>query len=234
MYKVNVQLIKPGSSTIDPGNMASAVEVSVKHQIGVGGGSTVTLIRERDEVLLVDTGYDRESEFSQVNDEANWNLLEALLKRNGLRPTDVTKVFVTHFHRDHFGGIEHFEHAQWYCHRAARVDFRAPIKDKFIPLEDGEQIIPNTAVTHTPGHTKGHASILWTDARRLVRIGICGDAIISLAWLQSGYTWKFNSDFFGVKASKESIARLLKETDLLIPGHGQPFFSRTATGVKHS
>ncbi len=230
-YTVNVRVIKPGSCIIDPGKMVSPIEVSLKQQLGVGGGSTVALIQEEGEVLLVDTGYDHESDFSPTNDQANWELLTALLAQNGIPPEAITKVFITHFHRDHFGGIERFENATWHCHRTALADLKIPNREKFIPLDEGDRITSNAIVVHTPGHTKGHASILWTDERRLVRVAICGDAVLSLAWLQSGYTWRFNTDFFEVKAARESAARLLKEADILIPGHGQPFFSRTGRSL---
>lgn len=195
MYQLRVRVIKVGSCTVDPSNMVSAVEVSLKHQLGVGGGSTASVVHEGDDVLLVDTGYENESDLTPANDEANWRRLETLLSLIGFSAGDVTKVFVSHFHRDHFGGIERFETATWYCHRVALAQFDSSLWERFIPLDDGDEIVPNTRVVHTPGHTEGHASLLWTDERELVRIGICGDAILNLAWLLSGHTWKFNADF---------------------------------------
>jgi len=229
VYTVNLKIVKQGSCTVDPGNMASGVDVSLKYQLGVGGGSTVTLVREGTDVLLADTGYDCESDLSPANDETNWRSLEGQLKFHRVAARDITRVFITHFHRDHFGGIEHFEHAHWYCHPIARDRLPAPLKDKFIPVDDGGQLMRNTRVLHTPGHTEGHASVLWTDDARLVRFAICGDAILSLAWLMSGYTWKFNADFYNLESAQASAAKLLASADLLIPGHGQPFFARTAT-----
>jgi len=229
VYTVNIKVVKPGSCTVDPGNLASGVDVSLKYQLGIGGGSTVALIREGKDVLLVDTGYEYESDFSPANDETNWRSLEAQLNLHQVSARDITRVFITHFHRDHFGGIEHFEHAHWYCHPIARGRLPAPLKEKFIPVEDGGQPINNTSVLHTPGHTEGHASLLWTDEARLVRVAICGDAILSLAWLLSGHTWKFNADFYGLEAVRTSTAKLLSSADVLIPGHGQPFFARTLT-----
>jgi glyoxylase-like metal-dependent hydrolase (beta-lactamase superfamily II) len=229
VYAVNVKIVKPGSSTVDPGNLVSGVDVSLKHQLGIGGGSTVTLVREDSDALLVDTGYEYESDFSPENDETNWRRLEAQLSLQRVAARDVTRVFITHFHRDHFGGLDHFEHARWYCHAIARDRLPAPLKERFLPVEDGGEVMRNTHVLHTPGHTEGHASILWTDEAGLVRVGICGDAILSLAWLMSGYTWKFNADFHDLEAARASATTLLASADLLIPGHGQPFFARTVT-----
>jgi hypothetical protein len=41
--------------------------------------------------------------------------------------------------------------------------------------------------------------------------------------------WKFNADFHSLEAAQESAGKLLASADLLIPGHGQPFFSRSVT-----
>jgi len=232
MWEVKVKIIKNGTCTVDPGNMASLVHVALKHQMGIKGGSTVSLIREKDDCLLIDTGYEDESDESPMNQRKNRDWLKLLLDFHGHRPEDITKVFITHFHMDHFGGIELFEGAKWFCHRLAHEGLMSPLKDKFIPLDDGDQIIPNAVVAHTPGHTRGHSSILWWNANGSLRAAICGDAVINLAWLQSGSIWRFNSDFFDLEAARKSIGNLLHRADLIIPGHGQPFFSSAIKLIK--
>ena len=228
MYAVNIKVIKVGTCTVDPGNMVSGLGISLKYQLGIGGGSTVALVYEGKDVLLVDTGYEHESDVSQANGDSNWQSLESHLKSHHFSVRDITKVFITHFHQDHFRGIERLEHAQWYCHQLARERLDDALKPRFTPLEDGELILPNTRVLHTPGHTEGHASVLWWDEKKRVRVAICGDAILSLAWLQSGYTWRFNHDFFDHSAARASVERLLAASDLLIPGHGEPFWAQSA------
>jgi hypothetical protein len=47
MWNLNVKVIKAGTSTIDPGNSASPIQVGLKHQLGIGGGSSVVVIREQ-------------------------------------------------------------------------------------------------------------------------------------------------------------------------------------------
>lgn len=233
MRELNVKVIKVGTCTVDPGNLASLTHVALKHQIGIKGGSNVSLIREKDELLLIDIGYEDESDLSPLNRKRNWDLLKTLLEFNGIRPEDITRIFITHFHQDHFGGLEYFERAKWYCHRLALEDFKGPLKDRFIPLGDGDQIIPNTVVRHTPGHTRGHSSILWVNDKKSIRIAICGDTIINLAWLQSGHIWKFNSDFFDKEMAQKSIENLASRADLIVPGHGQPFFTSAIKMIKY-
>jgi glyoxylase-like metal-dependent hydrolase (beta-lactamase superfamily II) len=139
MWQLSVKIIKPGTCTIDPGNMASPVHVALKHQIGVKGGATVSLIKENGERLMIDTGYEDESDESPINKEKNWDFLKTLLAFNGIRPEDVTKIFITHFHPDHFGGMECFQGAKWFYHRLALDDLKNPFRDRFILLDDGDQ-----------------------------------------------------------------------------------------------
>jgi glyoxylase-like metal-dependent hydrolase (beta-lactamase superfamily II) len=224
MWNLKVKVIKIGTCTIDPGNSASPVQVGLKQQLAIGGGSSVVVIRECEETLLVDTGFEREGDVSPENKTRNWALLKGLLEWNGIQPDAISKVFITHFHQDHYGGLEHFNQAAWYALDSALDELKSPIKVQFIPLKDGEEIIPFTRVIHTPGHTRGHGSLLWSDERAKIKVAVCGDAIINLSWLQSGHVWSFNKDFYDQKIARESSRRLIQEADILIPGHGQPFF----------
>ncbi|MBI5582738.1 MAG: MBL fold metallo-hydrolase [Deltaproteobacteria bacterium] len=232
MWNLNVKVIKSGTCTIDPGNSASPVQAGLKYQLGIGGGSSVTVIREGQEVLLVDTGFDQEGDASIENKSRNLAFLEGMLALKGIRLQEITRVFVTHFHADHCNNLEYFDQAQWYALDAALAELKGPGKDRFTSLKNGEEILPQTLVVHTPGHTKGHASLHWSDGQGKIKVAICGDAIINLAWLQSGYVWKFNGDFYNQELARESSSRLLQQADILIPGHGQPFFKPARfTGV---
>ncbi len=224
IWKLDVKVIKVGSCTVDPANAVSLPHIMLKNQLGIGGGSTATIIIEDNEILLIDTGYDFETDTSTANMQRNWNNLRTSLESNGISADEITKIFITHFHRDHFGCIEYFQHADWYCLDLSSSEIPHEIIQRFIALEDGEHILPNVAIINTPGHTRDHSSLLYTNENKTVRIAVSGDAIINLAWLQSGKIWKFNSGYMGAETAKESIKRILKESDIVIPGHGQPFF----------
>jgi glyoxylase-like metal-dependent hydrolase (beta-lactamase superfamily II) len=226
MWKLNIKVIKIGSCTVDPGNTANMPEVMLKRQLGIGGGSTVTLIRENKDVLLIDTGYDYEDDFSESNNARNRQFLAELLRLHGIICDDVTKVFITHLHADHCGGIESFPNAIWLCHQSVLDNYEGHLKERFVGVADGVQIAPNTVVKHTPGHTRGHASVIWTTDSKSLKVAIAGDAILNLAWLKSGHTWQFNSDFFDLETARKSASSLIQDSDIIIPGHGQPFFTR--------
>ncbi len=224
MYELggSVRVIKTGTCTIDPGLAVSPLYIGLKRQLGIGGGSTVTLLRDGADLLLVDTGYDHEADLSPANDEANWQALRMCLEQAGVDPAAIRKVFLTHLHRDHGGNLARLPQAQWYCTRAALAACNGEQRERFIPLDEGDCPFRNVALALTPGHTPGHGSLVWSAGG--VRIAIAGDAIINLAWLQSGHIWRFNGDFDSAEMARESAARLLRAADLIIPGHGQPFF----------
>ena len=182
------------------------------------------VIREGDETLLVDTGFDREGDVSPENKARNWALVKGLLEWNGIQPDAISKVFITHFHHDHYGGLEYFDQAKWYALDSALAELNSPSKEQFTPIKDGDKILPHTRVMHTPGHTKGHGSLLWSDEQEKIKVAVCGDAIINLSWLQAEHVWKFNEDFYDIEIARESSRRLIQQADILIPGHGQPFF----------
>jgi glyoxylase-like metal-dependent hydrolase (beta-lactamase superfamily II) len=189
----------------------------------------VTLLQEGTDLLLIDTGYDDEAEHSLDNRDVNWRSLRLHLELANVRPEAVTAVFVTHCHLDHIGNIERFPEATWYCPRQALADYDGPFADRFVSVDDGDRLLPSAVVLDTPGHTRGHGSILWRPRDELaVRFAICGDAILSLGWLRSEKVWKFNHDFFDEEAARASAAKLLLAADLIVPGHGEPFFSLAA------
>jgi glyoxylase-like metal-dependent hydrolase (beta-lactamase superfamily II) len=223
MKKIPLTVVKVGTSTVDPGRIASQDLISLKHALGIGGGSSVTLIEGGGERLLVDTGYDKEGDISPENTLANWDKLNNLLGLCGVHPSSISKIFLTHLHRDHSGLVERFPEASWMCYGGELEGYQGPLAGRMLAVDEGETVVPNTRVILTPGHTRGHASLLW--ANEWVKIAIAGDSILSLSWLNSGYIWKFNSDFGGVEAARKSAKKLLESADLVIPGHGQAFFS---------
>src|SRR4030065_80197 len=63
---------------------------------------TCTLITGKDFRVLVDPS---------LTDEAD--MAGELDRRTGIKPRDITAVFVTHQHRDHLAGIAHFPDSKW-------------------------------------------------------------------------------------------------------------------------
>jgi len=91
-------------------------------------------------------------------------------------------------------------------------------------VADGETLdLPGQPlVVHTPGHTAGHATYALPDKKIL----FSGDAIATMSLIRGGVGPQFLADIFHNDASlaRESLSRLKGlGTDLLLPGHGDPW-----------
>jgi glyoxylase-like metal-dependent hydrolase (beta-lactamase superfamily II) len=75
------------------------------------------LIKGNGYVAMVDVGYDNTAYGKVLNDRfgiTNWHPPQEVLAACGVTPEDVSHVFVTHAHFDHFGGSDHFPNATFY------------------------------------------------------------------------------------------------------------------------
>jgi glyoxylase-like metal-dependent hydrolase (beta-lactamase superfamily II) len=91
-------------------------------------------------------------------------------------------------------------------------------------VADGETLdLPGRPlVVHTPGHTAGHAAFV------LPREGIlfCGDAIATRSLIRGGVGPRMLEDLFHADPAlaRDSLGRLSTlDTELLLPGHGDPW-----------
>ena len=181
---------------------------------GATGASTVTVIRG-EKTLLVDTGFEEGTH--QENEEKNHQKLKGLLQYHGLQPEDIDYVFLTHLHTDHTGNYALFDHACFFM--SAHEYNRSPIPGSE-PVRDNREIMDKVSVLYTPGHTKGHASVVVHLDDTIV---IAGDAVVSLTYLLQKKFWSFNPDYYTDTASHESVKKILETADYIIPGHGSLF-----------
>jgi len=117
------------------------------------------LVETSDGLVLIDSTYDR-----------TVNHVAAGIKAMGFDPADITHIFVTHWHEDHFGGAPRLQAMtgakvgmvgpDW----DALVDFGGVPKDAVLRIADGDTIqVGDTPFTfyHTPGHTLGTMTIVF-------------------------------------------------------------------------
>jgi glyoxylase-like metal-dependent hydrolase (beta-lactamase superfamily II) len=190
---------------------------------------TVTLLENDDGWTLVDTGM-------QGSEESVQDGLRAL----GSGPEDLKRIFLTHQHDDHSGGLKAL--LKWAPHvevgasehEAAVVSGRrgydassnrvmrymsrnAEPPGVPVPkvLQEGD-LVSGFRIIATPGHTKGHVSLL-RDADGLL---LTADAFgrLPLSRLRVGVIKAFCTD---PKEAKRSAQKLLAEDiDTAVPVHG--------------
>ena len=87
--------------------------------------------------------------------------LEKQLDKNGLQPSDITHVFITHGHGDHIGGLDLFPNAQVLAMESERGLIRAESDREIdVGLVGGETFAFDSTVVQAlavPGHTSGNA-----------------------------------------------------------------------------
>jgi glyoxylase-like metal-dependent hydrolase (beta-lactamase superfamily II) len=162
-------------------------------------GSSITLIRDGDALIVADPGM-----------VARRSLILDPLEAHGIAAEDVTHVFLSHHHPDHTVNIALFPNAEV-------VDFWARYRDD-LWLDhpgDGYKLAPNTELWLTPGHTD-------QDATLVVR---ADDAVYALThlWWYADRTPEIDPLGTNQGAIERGRERVLGSADIVIPGHGPAF-----------
>jgi glyoxylase-like metal-dependent hydrolase (beta-lactamase superfamily II) len=231
-----IKIIKTGSLLLDVFEKPQSNLLALKLLSGVGGGSTVTYI-ESDCRILVDTGFDYEIDNSKLNMDRNQKDLTRALERFSLKPGDIDLVFITHGHQDHYGNLELFPNAEVLSN--IHLARKGPIKSKGV--KDGSSIADGVSVVYTPGHTFDHTSLLLqTEKMRYtvnmegkgrvmgvgeLKVAVAGDAVVSSGYYGARKTWDYNEDFISQQMAAESLDKIIKTADYIIPGHGSMFYN---------
>ena len=92
-------------------------------------------------------------------------------------------------------------------------------------LNDGDRVF-DLRVIATPGHTRGHISVLDETAGVLV----VGDALRTDGGLLAGSNPQFTEDGAAAAATVAKLGALTFET--LLPGHGEPILSAASAAVR--
>jgi glyoxylase-like metal-dependent hydrolase (beta-lactamase superfamily II) len=139
-------------------------------------------------------------------------------RRTGIKPRDVTAVFVTHEHGDHVAGLAHFPGARWLAspavaellNRSGKLSRR--VEGTTDRLFNAIEVIP------TPGHTNSHHSLRF-DCEGL-SIVIAGDAAATRDFFRARQGYYNAVDF---ELSARSMDKLAALADLIVPGHDNYF-----------
>lgn len=221
-------------------------------------GHNYYLLRDGDEVTIIDLGCSRE-----------WPKLIAGLESLGLTLDSVAGAIVTHSHADHFGlakraiaeGVDVAVHEEEEARALGTYRGRYAVTPKELPIlsfkmwrnfypmfiagvmklehvdvvgtfKDGDRLdLPGTPVAvHTPGHTEGHTMFHCPE----VGVLFSGDGLATMDLLGSGtgpqlMEQRFDLDHGQAVASLDAIVDL--DANLLLPGHGAPWSGTIAEAV---
>ena len=146
------------------------------------------------------------------------DMARELDRRTGLKPKDITAVFVTHDHSDHWFGLAHFPDARWMAGPGAAEilnqtgKLARPVEPVTGRLFDAVDVVP------TPGHTRSHHSLRF-DCDGLSVVA-AGDAMATRDFFRERQNFYNAVDPEQGVASMNKIAEL---ADLIIPGHDNYF-----------
>lgn len=157
---------------------------------------TITLVKDGKIAIVVDPGV-----------LENQNLLIRTLKKEKISLKQITAVFLTHSHIDHFRNIGMFPDAEV-------IEYFGSWKNN-ISEDRKNQITKDIKIIETPGHNYTSLSLLVNT--EMGKVAVCGDVF-----------WKENfpkKDPYADNPKKlqESRKKLLKIADYIVPGHAGMF-----------
>lgn len=192
------------------------------------GHNTTTLVRAGGKNILIDPGLPEAAVVARLDERA------------GLKPRDITHVFLTSFNPETRRGIMAFEKATWWIHNdereqigvamIARLHEAAEERDEAIkrgleidvavmqrcqaaPDHIADEKGSRVDIFPLPGISPGMCGLIVSQPRATTLI--CGDAVATVEHLEQGKVLPVATD---VDKARESFAEAVEIADLLIPG----------------
>ncbi|WP_209021058.1 N-acyl homoserine lactonase family protein [Allopusillimonas ginsengisoli] len=198
----------------------------------------VWVIRNRDRLILVDTGF-----FQDMADKRHRSLLRTpvqALELIGIQAADVNNIVITHMHNDHVGTFDAWPNARFHLqdaeldyatgrHMACAIHSRAYEPDHVaglirlayknrIVFHDGDgEIADGISVHRVGGHTAGMQVVRVRTARGWVVLASDASHFYEHIQTRRSFSLVFHiGDMFQGYARLEALAQT---TDHIIPGH---------------
>lgn len=185
--------------------------------------ATCTLIQNEKHNIIVDP--------SKIAEE----MKNDLFNRSGLKPEQITIVYTTHMHADHFVSPELFPNAIWYMaskdlanlkgnweafSSTVKGSIRKDIIDRYKPAPD--ELLPGIHTIPLPGHTEGICGLSFKAPEG--RVLISGDAIMTHEFFNNLCTFNF---YWDIDMANKSILKAAELADIIVPGHGHSFLVKS-------
>ena len=186
------------------------------------GFSSISLLTLGSRHILIDTG-----------PASRRVMLHKALQSRNLTPEEIDTVILTHLHWDHCQNTDLFRNARILLHPKELDYARNPSprdisaawyiadmldKMKVEPVSDGDSIAEGVSIIDTPGHTKGHISVLTKVDGETVLVS--GDALPDSGTVRRGVPYNV---FWDLKDATESVEKMLDSSKVFYPGHDRPF-----------
>ena len=151
----------------------------------------------------------------------------------GLGFEDIDTLILTHLHWDHCQNADLFTHSRVlvhpkeidYAQNPNRHDVMSASyfadmlrKLRVDPISDGDEVAPGVSIIDTPGHTRGHISIVAEHEGE--RVLVAGDAMPDGGTVRRKLPYNV---FWDVNEATESVEKMLAASDVFYPGHNRPF-----------
>lgn len=144
----------------------------------------------------------------------------------GLKPEEIDIIYSTHFHNDHWLGVEAFPNAEFYM---AKGDMESLMSLKDYVSEESAKVlnrvkaaegelVKGVSLIPLPGHTAGLQGLLFEAPEG--KILAAGDSVMGYEFFQAkeGYFYSYS-----LEMCKKSIEKAAQVADYIIPGHGNYF-----------
>ena len=233
---VNLSLIQFGTLSVEFGEVFEEEFYNLGAHLGKLGDSAVIHIENDGKNYLVDTGFANERDTSQKNVNFNERKLKHHLERRDLTFEDITRIFITHWHADHFANLRLFPNARVYCYNPKNELSYDWIAKKYefedllpvVTLGEGDKFA-GCEIFPTQGHTELHCSLLLNFMN--LKVVIAGDAIVSQSYFDHDTYWSYNAGNLGEQACLAAMNKITEVADYIIPGHGHPFQNYKKFGI---
>ncbi|MEM8782037.1 MAG: MBL fold metallo-hydrolase [Planctomycetota bacterium] len=192
--------------------------------------ATTTLVRSGDRVILVDPALPAQA------------LVPRLNERCGLRPEDITTVFLTNFRPAHRMGLEAFDQAEWLVFENERERVGRQLLARFEQEEDNQvrrlleyeigllkktraapdKLAEGVDLFPLPGYTPGTCGLLLSLSGETVLLA--GDAVPTVEHMERSQVLRAA---FDVNQAMDSLVEALEIADLIVCGHDNVVLNRT-------
>lgn len=204
----------------------------------------VWLIEGADRPILVDTGPKHVDEFNRSTADyipggivqAPEEATPALLARAGVSPDDVSHVFVTHLHPDHYEYFDLFPNAVMVVNRRGFLAGLTSVKrhvmqalarrwPESLHLVEDEEVLPGIRTLHLGCHSEcSQAVCVDTPAGRAA---LAGDVVYKFRNLEENLPIGWADP----NAWHTAVRRLRSAADIILPGHDPEILTRYPGGL---